>query len=109
MILGISNHDGIILADMVLKAQINKKLSQTVPIWNKADWGKLKKAAVFTNDFLRIFEGQNIHDNWKEYTRKTQYKTSEELCTLQANQHTTLSSLVDYKGEAHVSQEKKIP
>ena len=64
---GTSDHDGIILADMELKAQINKKPSRMVPIWSKADWGKLKeKAAAFTTEFLSKFEDQNLHENWKD-------------------------------------------
>ena len=40
---------------------------QTVPIWNKVDWGKLKnKAIAFTTEFPPKFEDQNIHEIWKE-------------------------------------------
>ena len=52
---------------MELKAQINKKPLQMVPIWNKADWVKLKeKAAPFTTKFLSRFEDHNLHENWKD-------------------------------------------
>ena len=39
---GISDHDGIILADMSIKAVVNKKPPRKAPIWSKAKWSEIK-------------------------------------------------------------------
>ena len=40
---GISDHDGIIMADLSLKAHINQKQARFVPLWAKADWNILRQ------------------------------------------------------------------
>jgi hypothetical protein len=62
---GISDHDGIILADISLQAHINKKPQRRVPIWSKANWESMKaETAAFSVKFLEECGGRNVADNW---------------------------------------------
>ena len=35
---GISDHDGIIIADLYLSAQINKRYPHNIPLWSQVNW-----------------------------------------------------------------------
>ena len=62
---GISDHDGVILVDMYLKAQINKKLQRRVPIWSKATWKAMKKdTTIFCAEFLDSSDNDSVEDCW---------------------------------------------
>ena len=39
----ISDHDGVIIVDTAVRAQLNKKTQWKVPIWKRADWETMKK------------------------------------------------------------------
>ena len=70
---GISDHDGIILADIALRAQVNKKPSRTLPIWSKANWDMLKeKSRTFCSDFLASHGTRDIHQNWEAFNNHMQ-------------------------------------
>ena len=63
---GISDHDGIILVDMTLKAQINKKPQRIVPVWSKADWDSMKTETIaFCDDFIRMGKDRSVETNWE--------------------------------------------
>ena len=70
---GISDHDGVILADIALGAQVNKKPSRTLPIWSKTNWDMLKeKSQSFCSDFLASHVTRNIHQNWEAFNNHMQ-------------------------------------
>ena len=70
---GISDHDGIILADISLRAQINKKPQRSVPIWAKANWESLKnKSQEFCIDFMSSFQTRNVQQNWDIFSNHMQ-------------------------------------
>ena len=63
---GISDHDGIILVDMYLKAQINKKPQRSVPVWSTAYWEAMKIGTTdFCKEFLHSCEDRSVDANWK--------------------------------------------
>jgi len=67
---GISDHDGIIMVDLSLKAQINKKTSRSIPLWAKANWDLLKeKASSLTSEFLIDCNSRDIYENWKLFEK----------------------------------------
>ena len=62
----ISDHDGIILVDMTLTAQINKKPQRRVPVWSKADWDSMKTGTTaFCDDFIRMGKDHSVESNWE--------------------------------------------
>ena len=75
---GISDHDGIILVDMTLKAQINKKPQRRVPVWSKADWDSMKtETTAFCDDFIRMGKERSVESNWEllaSHLKKMQHK-----------------------------------
>ena len=75
---GISDHDGIIIADMYLKAQINKKPQRRIPIWSKANWEAMKtETTAFCTDFVQTCEERSVEDNWDllaDHLKTTQEK-----------------------------------
>ena len=65
---GISDHDGVIVVDMSLKAIINKKPQRKIPLWSKADWKSIKENAVsFATDFLTKCENRSPEENWNDF------------------------------------------
>ena len=66
---GISDHDGIILVDMYLKAQINKKPQRRIPVWSKANWEAMKiETTDFCKEFMHGCEDRSIEANWKLFS-----------------------------------------
>ena len=64
-ILGISDHDGIILVDMHLKVQINKKPQRRIPLRARANWEAIKaESLLFCGDFLKACSVQDANTNW---------------------------------------------
>ena len=64
----IFDHDGVILVDMYLKAQINKKLQQRIPVWSKANWETMKvETTTFCTAFMYSFDECSVEDNWKMF------------------------------------------
>ena len=62
---GISDHDGIILVDMYLKAQISKKPQRRVPVWSKANWEEIKKdTTTFCTEFVNSSGSRSVEDSW---------------------------------------------
>ena len=65
---GISDHDGVIIVDMALRAVINKKAPRRVPLWSKADWNQIKSdTAAFSNDFLSKQHERTPEENWAAF------------------------------------------
>ena len=70
---GISDHNVIILADIALRAQVNKKPSRTLPIWSKANWDMLKeKSWTFYSDFPASHGTRDIHQNCEAFNNHMQ-------------------------------------
>ncbi len=62
---GISDHDGIILVDMYIKPQINKKPRRVVHIWSKANWDSIKEdTRTFYSSFLEDALNRSLEENW---------------------------------------------
>ena len=62
---GISDHDGIILVVMCLKAQVNKKSQRKVPIWSKANWDAMKEdTKSFSAKFVEDAASRSVEGNW---------------------------------------------
>ena len=62
---GISDNDGIILVDMCLKAQVNKKPQRKVPIWSKASWDAMKEdTESFSAKFIEDAASRSVEGNW---------------------------------------------
>ena len=62
---GISDHDGIILVDMCLKAQVNKILQRKVPIWSKANWHAMKEdTQSFSANFVEDAACRSVEGSW---------------------------------------------
>ena len=66
---GISDHDGVIMADMAVKAVVNKKQPRKIPLWSKADWDKINAdTEAFVTDFLANktegFDTRSVQENW---------------------------------------------
>ena len=62
---GISDHDGIILVDMHLKAQINKKKQRRIPLWSRANWEAIKAELLsFCGNFLKTCSARDASTNW---------------------------------------------
>ena len=67
-ILGISDHDGVIIIDTAVRAQFNKKTQWKVPIWKRADWETMKKkTTTFGDKFLADHEQHTVEKNWTKY------------------------------------------
>ena len=61
---GISDHDGIILVDLHLKAQINKK-PRRIPLWSRANWEAIKAESLsFCGNFLKTCSARDASTNW---------------------------------------------
>ena len=43
---GLSDHDGIVLADILVKSQINKKPQRRVSVWSKANWDAMTSDTI---------------------------------------------------------------
>ena len=62
---GISDHDGVVVVDMALKAVINKKPQRRIPLWSKADWDKIKSDTMnFSNNFTNTSADRSPEENW---------------------------------------------
>ena len=73
---GISDHDGVIVVDMALKAVINKKPQRRIPLWSKANWEKLKEdARSFASEFLNGCSDRSPEENWAAF--KSHMKTAQ--------------------------------
>ena len=69
---GISDHDWVIIVDTALKATINKKPKRRIPLWNKANWDKIKSEALkFSAQFVKTAHTRSVQENWKEFTDYT--------------------------------------
>ena len=68
---GISDHDGLVLADFSLKAQVTKKKPRSFPLWSKADWSSLKQSVIeFKLNFLHIFNTRTMEENWHAFEQQ---------------------------------------
>ena len=66
---GISDHDGIIMVDLSLRAHINKKQARFFPLWAKADWNSLRSMTItFCNEYLASAGNRTVHQNWVSLT-----------------------------------------
>ena len=71
LIPGISDHDGVIIVDTLLKAVINKKATRRIPVWTKADWDAMKKeASSFCETFLQSYSNRSVEENWQMFKGK---------------------------------------
>ena len=80
---GISDHDGIILADMSIKAVVNKKPPRKAPIWSKAKWSEMKDETVdFVSEFLADkstgFDNRSVQENWDMFCDHLKHVQREE-------------------------------
>ena len=65
---GISDHDGVIIVDTAVRAQLNKKTQRKVPIWKRADWETMKKkTTTFGDKFLADHEQHTVEENWTKF------------------------------------------
>ena len=68
LIPGISDHDGVIVVDMSLKAVINKKPQRRIPLWSKADWESIKEnTEIFTKEFMASCNDRTPEENWGSF------------------------------------------
>ena len=94
----IFDHDGIILVDMTLKAQINKKPQRRVRVWSKADWNLMKtETTAFCDDFIKTGEDRSVESNWE--------LLASHLKEMQHNQHMLQYPLAHNQTEVAVLQE----
>ena len=62
---GLSDHDGIVLADILVKAQINKKPQRRVFVWSKANWDAIKSETIaFSEEFMTSYRDRSVEENW---------------------------------------------
>ena len=62
---GISDHDGIIIADLYLSAQINKRYPHNIPLWSQVNWEAIQASArdfsdTFLDDIAHYYVGQSL-------------------------------------------------
>ena len=43
LIPGFSDHDGVVIVDTFIKAEINSKPQHSIPLWSKVNWDDFKK------------------------------------------------------------------
>ena len=61
----LSDHDGIVLADILVKAQINKKPQRRVCVWSKANWDAIKSETIaFSEEFMTSYRDRSVEENW---------------------------------------------
>ena len=69
LIPGFSDHDGIVIVDTFIKAEINSKPRHRIPLWSKADWDQIKKiAASFRDSYLKSCSSKCVDENWAAFT-----------------------------------------
>ena len=62
---GLSDHDGIVLADILVKAQINKKPQRRVFVWSKDNWDAIKSETIaFSEEFMTSYRDMSVEENW---------------------------------------------
>jgi len=58
---GISDHNGIVVADFYFQAFVNKRPLHNIPLWSRANWDAMKlSTSQFAEDFDRQFMSRSI-------------------------------------------------
>ena len=65
---GISDHDGIVVADFYLRAHISKKPPHSIPLWSRANWNAMHEASQeFCTKFNEVAPTRSIEENWSAF------------------------------------------
>ena len=52
---GISDHDGMVVADFYLRAHVNKHPAHSIPLWLRANWDAMQQSSIqFAADFGKV-------------------------------------------------------
>ena len=69
LIPGFSDHDGVVIVDTFIKAEINKKPRLSIPLWSKANWEHIKEVSTsFRDSFLNSCSSKDLEENWSLFT-----------------------------------------
>jgi len=67
---GISDHNGIVVADFYLRAFVNKRPPHSIPLWSRANCDAMKESTnQFAEDFDRQFMSRSIKQNWQSFAK----------------------------------------
>ena len=80
---GISDHDHAVLMEVDLEAQRNKKASRTVPLYNKANWDKIRDdMETYEKEFFDTLPADHsVDENWESLKTKIMSTIAENVRT----------------------------